>query len=171
MLAALWVLAWAVPAPAQSQLPGSVPTQQFHPVPGGDNNFVSVSGTDVLGHLRFSAGGYLNYSYRPLVLDSVVGDRQVEIIEHQLQADLLGAIGLFDVLELGIRAPFTLYQQPGDSSGGLSAPELSALAALAILLTAFIVAGRGFGVREWLGSLAPFKLIIPIIFLLNAWFY
>lgn len=50
-------------------------------------------------------------------------------------------------------------------------PELSALAALAILLAAFIVAGRGFGVREWLGSLAPFKFIIPIIFLLNAWFY
>lgn len=50
-------------------------------------------------------------------------------------------------------------------------PELSSLGALAILLVGWIAIGRDFGVREWGGSLAPFKIIVPIIFLLNAWFY
>lgn len=50
-------------------------------------------------------------------------------------------------------------------------PELAALAGLAVVLVAVIAAGRGFGVRAWVGTLAPFKIIIPIIFILNAWFY
>jgi energy-coupling factor transport system permease protein len=50
-------------------------------------------------------------------------------------------------------------------------PRLDSLAALALVLTLVVGLGRGLGLREWVGRLAPFKLLVPVIFVLNAFFY
>lgn len=50
-------------------------------------------------------------------------------------------------------------------------PRLGSLAGLALVVTLVVGLGRGLGVREWLGRLAPFTLLVPLIFVLNALFY
>lgn len=50
-------------------------------------------------------------------------------------------------------------------------PRLDALAALGGVLAAVVVIGRGFSLRALVGLLAPFKLLVPIILVLNAFFY
>lgn len=50
-------------------------------------------------------------------------------------------------------------------------PELPSFGALALILAAVVAYGRGFGLREWIGSLAPLKLLVPIILVLNSFFY
>lgn len=50
-------------------------------------------------------------------------------------------------------------------------PSLAALAGLGLLLTALVAAGGGLGLREWIGSLAVFRFVLPVILVLNAVFY
>lgn len=53
----------------------------------------------------------------------------------------------------------------------VAVPDLVAFAALFALLVAVVAAGRGLGLREWLSFLAPFKLLVPVVLVLNAFFY
>lgn len=50
-------------------------------------------------------------------------------------------------------------------------PRLDALAVLGLLLVSIVAMGRGFTVPAWLALLSPFKVLIPIILVLNAFFY
>lgn len=50
-------------------------------------------------------------------------------------------------------------------------PRLDALAGIALVTAAVVAAGEGFGLRPWIGALAPFKVLVPLIFVLNAAFY
>lgn len=119
------VLALAGVASAQDQ---GLPVQQFVPAPGGDNNFMTVAGSNSLGHTHQSFGLYLNYARHPLVLRSTVTDDSVAVIANQLQADVLVAVGLLDLFELGVGVPVTLFQNSGDS-GTLPTPDVAAVAA------------------------------------------
>lgn len=53
----------------------------------------------------------------------------------------------------------------------VAVPRLGALAGLGGLLVLLVAVGSGLGVREWLGFLAGFKVLLPVIFLLNLVFY
>lgn len=53
----------------------------------------------------------------------------------------------------------------------IALPRLDALAALAVVLVAVVAVGDDLSIRSWLGLLAPFKFIVPIILVLNAVFY
>lgn len=50
-------------------------------------------------------------------------------------------------------------------------PRIDALAGLGVVLAAVVAAGRGLSVREWTALLAPFKVLVPVILVLNAFFY
>lgn len=50
-------------------------------------------------------------------------------------------------------------------------PRVDSLAALGVVLVAVVTAGRGLSIREWIGLLAPFKVLVPVILVLNAFFY
>lgn len=50
-------------------------------------------------------------------------------------------------------------------------PRVESLAGLAVVLGVVVVFGRGLSVREWLALLAPFKFLVPVILVLNAFFY
>ena len=106
---------------------GTLPTQQFAPAPGGDNNYVSVQGTGTLQQWKPAVGLYINYANQPLVLTRESTGEEVYLIEHQLSLDLIAAIGFTDFLELGLAIPVTIYQAPGDPSGTLNPSQLSTL--------------------------------------------
>lgn len=50
-------------------------------------------------------------------------------------------------------------------------PSLESLVALGVFVLLIILVGHGGWRRDWLATLSPFKLLIPIIFVLNAVFY
>lgn len=50
-------------------------------------------------------------------------------------------------------------------------PRVDALAALGAVMAVVVAVGRGLSVRGWIGLLAPFKWLVPLILGLNAFFY
>lgn len=50
-------------------------------------------------------------------------------------------------------------------------PRLDALAGLALVLGIVVATGEGLSIREWVRLLAPFKVLVPVILVLNAFFY
>ncbi|MDZ7701258.1 MAG: energy-coupling factor transporter transmembrane component T [Halobacteriales archaeon] len=50
-------------------------------------------------------------------------------------------------------------------------PRVGSLAALGAVLTVVVALGRGLSLRAWVGLLAPFKVLVPVILVLNAFFY
>lgn len=50
-------------------------------------------------------------------------------------------------------------------------PSLRSLLALGLVLVVLVAVGRGLTVIEWLRFLRPFRVIVPVILLLNAFFY
>ncbi len=119
------VLAAGLASDARAQ-DGSLPVQQFAPAPGGDNNFVTVQGTAVLPSFKPAAGIYLNYAHDPLILRRLGRDEEVSLIEHHLQLDLIAALGILDILEIGLSIPLTLYQTQGDASDTLRPAKVDA---------------------------------------------
>lgn len=120
--AGFWILLAAAPAAAQD-LSGSFDAEAFRPAPGAEDGFV-VQRSTPQEHLGWSVRLYLDYAHAPLVLrqDGEIVER---IIEHRLNAHLLGAIGFWDILEVGLGLPFVLVQT-GETSLGLD--DLSAAA-------------------------------------------
>lgn len=53
----------------------------------------------------------------------------------------------------------------------VAVPRLDGLAVLSVALVLLVAAGRGLGLREWLGFLSSFRVLLPAIFLLNLLFY
>lgn len=50
-------------------------------------------------------------------------------------------------------------------------PRVDALVALGAVMAAVVAVGRGLSVRGWIRLLAPFKWLVPLILVLNAFFY
>jgi outer membrane protein OmpA-like peptidoglycan-associated protein len=92
----------------------SVPVQQFAPATGGDTNYLATHGSRILPHLKPSVGLFVNYAKDPLILRRVSNGEQVELLANQLQLDLVAALGLGDMFELGLAIPLTVYQSAGD---------------------------------------------------------
>jgi energy-coupling factor transport system permease protein len=54
---------------------------------------------------------------------------------------------------------------------GATVQGIPGLLAIGALITAFVVAGRDLGLRQWIGALSPFKYLIPLILAINSVFY
>ncbi|MCS6915090.1 MAG: OmpA family protein [Myxococcales bacterium] len=96
-------------APAQAQV-ARFDVQTFRPTPG-PRDLVIVPQTQPLSHLSASAGAFLHFQLDPLSLLNLDGERVASVVRNRLQLDLLGAVGLFDWVELGLVAPIVLFQQ------------------------------------------------------------
>jgi energy-coupling factor transport system permease protein len=53
----------------------------------------------------------------------------------------------------------------------IAIPRIESLAGLGAVLAVVVAAGRGLSVRHWIALLAPFKVLVPVILVLNAVFY
>jgi len=101
-------------SPAEAARAGSFSLLRFRPPP----NPMGLLHTDVgrpLGHLASTAGVYMHYDHRPLVfVGAASGAEEFDEVSYQLTAQVVGAIGLFDVLEVGVAAPYAMAQGTGD---------------------------------------------------------
>jgi outer membrane protein OmpA-like peptidoglycan-associated protein len=88
--------------------------QLFHPSLSQRSNAAGVSSADLLSSGAFELGLLAHYDARPLVVRSVDGSRLYSIIDRQASLHLLGSVGLFDRLELGLDIPVILMQR-GDT--------------------------------------------------------
>ncbi len=65
----------------------------------------TVDSSQTSAELQVSGGLILNYSAEPLVLESEDGSQRMVIVEDQMAADVLFALGLFDIMELNLGLP------------------------------------------------------------------
>jgi outer membrane protein OmpA-like peptidoglycan-associated protein len=77
--------------------------QNFSPTPSPYGIF-SLDSAQGSSHLQVSGGLLLNFAKDPLIVEPENGEA-FSIVEQQLAADLLFAIGLFDMIEVGFDLP------------------------------------------------------------------
>jgi large repetitive protein len=86
----------------------------------GPHNYVVTNHPAVLPHLVPSAWLLLSYAHDPLVFRDADGNEVQKIVEHQVNAELAAALGLFDRFEIGIVAPGLFVNGPGFDGNGLT---------------------------------------------------
>ncbi len=92
---------------------------------------------EVLPHLGWSAGMWVDLQSEPLVFDSErLGT--VPVVDTVIQSDLTLSVGLFDRVELGMLAPYTLSTSgeapPADEAPGIPAGDGSGVGDLGLRL-------------------------------------
>ncbi|HEX8699421.1 MAG TPA: Ig-like domain-containing protein, partial [Myxococcaceae bacterium] len=110
----------AVPAHAQgtSPLSDKIDVQQYKPGPGSQD-LLGLHSAKLGSHMQWNLGASVNYATDPLtVIDPRTDTAVYKIVASQLTVDLMGAIALFDRLELGLALPIT-SQTAGDPVEGL----------------------------------------------------
>ncbi|WP_425334827.1 OmpA family protein [Myxococcus stipitatus] len=120
-LLALLLLTASV-ARAQAQTSQAIDVQQYKPGPGA-YDVLGMHGARVGKHLEWNVGLSVNYGEDPLNLLDPRRDAFVyRIVDSQLSLDLMGAVALFDRLEMGVSLPVsTTSSQPA----GEVAPSLA----------------------------------------------
>ncbi len=118
------LVAWCAPALAQDAIidgptEPSIDVQNFQPLPSPYGIF-ATEGSTSSGHLGFSAGVMVNYASEPLVLVFEESGDEVPIVEGQLVGDVLLALGLFDLAEIGVAVPVYLVNSV---DGGTISPD------------------------------------------------
>jgi hypothetical protein len=114
-LSALSPAAWAQGSSSIPLPDRSFEVQLFHPAVG-PKSYVTLDSADVPEHLRYNVGLLSNYQYGAFALDSTVNDKttRLDIVRHQAMAELYGAVGLFNLFEVGVAVPMTLYLSGDD---------------------------------------------------------
>ncbi len=109
-VAGLLLLAVALLAgPARaSDVSQAIDVQQYKPGPGS-GDILGVHSARVAPHLGWSVGLSVNYADKPLNLfDPLADSFAAALVKNQVGADLMGSLGLFGRLELGVVLPVTL---------------------------------------------------------------
>ena len=105
------VLAAGSPAMAQALTDKSIEVQLFQNAIG-PKGFLTVDGATIPAHKTYGLGLFFNYQRTPFSLfTTTVGSdsqQKLNVVEKQLTAELTGAVGLFDKLQLGFALPMTL---------------------------------------------------------------
>lgn len=124
LLVAGFMLAALCPTRGDAQTLQGNQIQLFIPAPGG-YSFFSREYAEVGEAWEPYVALWLNYARAPLVR-YVNGRLASEVVSHQLTVDIVGAISLFKVVEVGVGIPFVPYQ----SGGGLPATAAQVARAL-----------------------------------------
>jgi OOP family OmpA-OmpF porin len=96
--------------------------QLFQPAIG-PRNFVTVEGTSVAEHKRFSFGLTLNYQTHPyVVFTKGATNGSVNVVDSQTSAELSAAMGLFGRFQLGFALPWTVWLA-GDEIDAMGLPS------------------------------------------------
>lgn len=120
LLGAASVLMLALPQTAAAE---GFDLQQFNPMPNLSGNLFSTASADVAPHLEWSALALFNYANDPLILQDNNGDRLESLVQHQANLHLLFSLGLFDLVDIGVDVPLTVWQEGSSVPGGGITPE------------------------------------------------
>jgi outer membrane protein OmpA-like peptidoglycan-associated protein len=87
--------------------------EQFHPTVGGDG-YLAVDGAFPVPHLTLTAGAFVNWSHRPLVVrtTSGPGGKGGDVLANRLGLDVLLTLGVADRLEFGLLLPAAFNFSP-----------------------------------------------------------
>lgn len=128
-----------IAAPASAQEPGLFPAERFRPTLDREG-FADVESATVPGHLQFDLGLWAGYAASPVTV-SAIDDGSVQriasLVNNRLGGSIVGQLGLFDLLEIGLEIPATFYQD-----ANIPNPNDPALAGL---VAADPLASFGFG--------------------------
>ncbi len=113
LLACLFVLALSPPSFAQGKVPlapegTGADTHLFRP-PVDSKGFLSTNGADIVGHLDFSLGLFLDYGYG--IMPTTRGETSDEgehLLQHSFQGTLQLDLGIANWVVVGISAPVVL---------------------------------------------------------------
>ncbi|WP_304504116.1 Ig-like domain-containing protein [Corallococcus sp. EGB] len=95
-------------AEAQATVSQAIDVQQYKPGPGA-YDVLGVNSARVAPHLTWNVGASLNYAHQPLNFYDPREDTFVyRIVKQQVSLDLMGAVSLFDRLEVGLVLPLTV---------------------------------------------------------------
>jgi OOP family OmpA-OmpF porin len=101
-------------APAGAQDGSNI--QAFSPAPGQDD-FIVNYGARVPKHKSWTAGLLLDFAEDPLVVVDAGGEETSKIVDSAWTLHLMGAVALWDRLEAGLVAPFSIQNGAGDADG------------------------------------------------------
>ncbi|MFP2957253.1 OmpA family protein [Myxococcus sp. 1LA] len=106
-LVAPLLLVASATASAQPAASQAIDVQQYKPAPGA-YDVLGMHGARIAPHLSWNLGASLNYANDPLNLVDPRADRFLSrIVDSQLTLDLMGAISLFDRVEIGFALPIS----------------------------------------------------------------
>jgi outer membrane protein OmpA-like peptidoglycan-associated protein len=98
-------------AEAQSNVPADA--ELFKPATG--QGYFGVTGADILANFRFTAGAFLNYARRPFAVFSAPDNALVlSPVANNVAFDVVAAIGLKNLVEIGVGLPVALFQNGDD---------------------------------------------------------
>lgn len=75
-----------------------------------DSPYLTVYGSQTFEPWRYQVGASFNYTKNPLEV-GLGGARRTGIIDHLLFADIFGALGVTEWLQLGLNVPVALYEK------------------------------------------------------------
>ncbi len=112
-----WAAAWALAGPSAASADG-LDAERFVPAISAEGGFVQEHPSVPL-HLGWSLGLFANVADDPVVERNRAGDVVRRPLDTAGSADLVGSVGLFGRLELGLHVPVRfLYEGDAVSSGG-----------------------------------------------------
>jgi outer membrane protein OmpA-like peptidoglycan-associated protein len=116
-LVALMLAASTALAQATADEEAKFPVERLRPALDRDG-IIDVEAGGVGDHMSYDLGLWLNYAYNPLTLSRRGADGLPErvgvLVGHRASASLVGAISLFEFVELGAELPVVLFQSRGD---------------------------------------------------------
>lgn len=116
---------WSSPAYAQnSDDPTAFTAQQFRPW-GDPAGLFQTQSAQSLGQWGYMVGLFLHYSHKPLALRNPDKTEFAALVDHQIGADILAAIGFTSWLDFYVHIPLTLYQVGEFPNDPLNFPGLS----------------------------------------------
>jgi hypothetical protein len=100
-----------------AQTSSGLDLQRYRPSPGV-NDVLSTSSARTGGHLRWQLGASVDYAHRPLSLYNLRTGQTVEdAVSSQTSVNVMGALGLTRVLELGLAVPVVIQPQSNANTG------------------------------------------------------
>jgi len=125
--AALAITALSTPAAADcsgsEHLGTCINSDTLWPHPG-PTRFQSIGSTETTPHKEFSFGLVTSYSRKPIVLraSNTNPNGDVPVLDHMITSNILIGFGLFNLMEINVALPTTLYQT-GDGLGAFTGSE------------------------------------------------
>nr|MBA3454314.1 DUF4215 domain-containing protein [Deltaproteobacteria bacterium] len=116
----------AMPGASHAQAPvveGDFATERFQLATDSDG-LLDVESAKVRKHLALDIGLWLGYANDPLTLNRPGNDHEREgsLVSDQVGGELVGALGLFDRIQIGVAVPLVLMQDDDQSSGDPTMP-------------------------------------------------
>jgi outer membrane protein OmpA-like peptidoglycan-associated protein len=156
------LLLLALPAGAQSE--SGFELQQLRPNPdvyrGG---LVSVNAA-VLAHGEWRANVLFNYARNPLILYNHLDERVSGAVTGQATLHVLGSVGLWDVLEVGLDLPLVVYQAGDSLPDVVGAPPIlhsAGVGDLRLVPKAQLLSFRSEGLGAQFTAAAAVDLFLP----------